>query len=98
VKAIVGNKLMPSLGDRYLARDGYDAQQRDGPEDPSRPHNLWEPVAGDHGAHGAFDDRAETSSFELWAETHIKRLALATALITAGALTIRRMAKSEARS
>ena len=40
VKAIVGNKLVPSLGDRYLARKGYEAQQNDCPEDPTRPNNL----------------------------------------------------------
>src|SRR6478752_1161817 len=57
VKAIFGNKLVPSRGDDYLARAGYDAQQLDNPEDPNRPDNLWEPVAGDHGAHGAFDER-----------------------------------------
>lgn len=97
VKAIVGNKLVPSLGDRYLARDGYDAQQHDGPEDPNRPNNLWEPVAGDHGAHGTFDKLAEHSSFELWAETHARWLAVAAALIGVGAFTIGRMLKSEIR-
>jgi hypothetical protein len=34
-------------------------------EDPDRPNNLWEPVAGDHGAHGRFDDRARERSIEL---------------------------------
>jgi short-subunit dehydrogenase len=70
VKAIFGNKLVPSFADHYLARMGYDAQQYDGPEDPNRPNNLWEPVAGDHGAHGHFDARAHKHSAELWAETH----------------------------
>lgn len=70
VKAIVGNKIAPSLLDHYLARVGYDAQQHDGPEDPHRPNNLFEPVEGDHGAHGGFDDRARSQSLELWAETH----------------------------
>lgn len=96
VKAIVGNKLMPSLGDRYLARDGYDAQQRGGPEDPNRPNNLWEPVAGDNGAHGTFDDLAESSSFELWTVTHSKWLAAA-ALVALGAFTVSQVMKSEAR-
>ena len=77
VKAIVGNKLVPSMGDRYLARTGYDSQQYDGPADPNRPDNLWKPVPGDHGAHGDFDDRAQERSLELWAETHWKWLALA---------------------
>jgi NAD(P)-dependent dehydrogenase (short-subunit alcohol dehydrogenase family) len=70
VEAIVANKLTPSLLDHYLARTGYDAQQYDGPEDPNRPHNLWTPLPGDHGAHGNFDHRARTGSLELWAETH----------------------------
>lgn len=79
VKAIVGNKLLPSYADRYLARHGYEAQQHDGPENPNRPNNLWHPVAGDHGAHGAFDDQARSFSLELWAETHAKWLAVAAA-------------------
>lgn len=67
VRAIVGNKIAPGLGDWYLARSGYDSQQRDEPEDPNRADNLWEPVDGDHGAHGVFDNRARTISPELWA-------------------------------
>jgi hypothetical protein len=58
VIAILGNKLAPSLADWYLARNGYSAQQTDESADPSRPDNLWHPVPGDHGAHGAFDARA----------------------------------------
>lgn len=96
VKAIVGNKLMPSFGDKYLARDGYDSQQYDGPEDPNRPNNLWEPVAGDHGAHGSFDGLAEASSFELWTVTHSKWLAAA-ACIVVGAFTLGRTMKLKAR-
>ena len=69
VKAIVGNKLVPSFGDRYLARMGYDAQQYDGAND-NRRDNLWDPVPGDHGAHGAFDDRSRSFSLESWAESH----------------------------
>jgi NAD(P)-dependent dehydrogenase (short-subunit alcohol dehydrogenase family) len=93
VKAIVGNKLAPSLGDRYLARKGYDAQQQDGPEDPNRPNNLWEPLPGDYGAHGAFDDMAESSSFELRIATHAKWVALTAGLITACAFTVPRLVK-----
>jgi hypothetical protein len=85
VKAIFGNKLAPSLADEYLARTGYDAQQYDGPEDPQRANNLYEPVAGDHGAHGDFDNRAHAHSLELWAETHPELLALVVGLGFAGA-------------
>jgi NAD(P)-dependent dehydrogenase (short-subunit alcohol dehydrogenase family) len=77
VKAIIGNKLAPWLGDWYLSREGYAAQQTDEPADPHRPHNLWQPVPGDHGAHGTFDARAQDTSLQLWADTHRGWLALA---------------------
>jgi hypothetical protein len=86
VKAIFGNKIVPSLGDRYLARTGYDSQQYDGADDPNRPNNLWEPVSGDHGAHGRFDDRATYNSTELWLETHVNWLAAAAGVGVAGIL------------
>src|SRR5438067_11155808 len=85
VKAIFGNKLVPALGDRYLARMGYDSQQYDGAEDPGRPNNLYEPVPGDHGAHGNFSARAHSHSLELWAETHAGLLAIAVGIGFAGA-------------
>ncbi|HEX8219037.1 MAG TPA: SDR family oxidoreductase [Chloroflexia bacterium] len=75
--AIWGDKLAPGLGDLYLGKTGFDAQQYDGPEDPGRPHNLWEPVPGDHGAHGDFDAQANDTSRQLWADTHRSWLALA---------------------
>jgi hypothetical protein len=77
VQAIVGNKLAPSLLDHYLARTGYEAQQYDGHEDPDRPNNLWNPVPGDHGAHGSFDRRARGYSLEWWADSHRLLLGLA---------------------
>jgi hypothetical protein len=74
---VLGNKLAPGVGDLYLARTGYDSQQTDEPADPNRADNLWEPVSGDHGAHGDFDARAYERSFELWAATHRGWLGLA---------------------
>jgi NAD(P)-dependent dehydrogenase (short-subunit alcohol dehydrogenase family) len=70
IKAIIGNKLFPGVLDHYLGYSGYDAQQYDGPEDRDRPQNLWEPVSGDHGAHGDFDSRAQRLSPQLWTTTH----------------------------
>lgn len=67
VEAIVGNKLAPGLLDRYLGKTGFDSQQTSEPADPNRPNNLWEPVKGDHGAHGAFDRQARETSLELHA-------------------------------
>ena len=64
LKAIWGNKAATWYADHVLARDGYESQQYDGSEDPNRPHNLWEPVPGDHGAHGRFDHRASKWSLQ----------------------------------
>ena len=77
VGVIVANKFVPGLLDHYLARSGYDSQQYDGAEDPNRPNNLWQPVPGDHGAHGAFDARARSWSPQLWTSEHRTLVALA---------------------
>ncbi|PYJ16262.1 MAG: short-chain dehydrogenase [Verrucomicrobia bacterium] len=77
VAVISINKLAPGLLDYILARTGYDSQQYDGAEDPNRPNNLWQPVPGDHGAHGAFDARARSWSPQLWTSEHRTLVALA---------------------
>ena len=98
VKAIFGNKLIPSYADHYLARQGYESQQHDGPEDPNRPNNLWEPVAGDHGAHGTFDERASSFSLELWLETHRRWLVVGAALFALGGTLANGRRKSQSKS
>ncbi len=65
VEAIEGNKITPGVLDHYLGRTGYSAQQTCEVEDPNRPDNLWQPVPGDHGAHGTFDASAHESSWNL---------------------------------
>jgi short-subunit dehydrogenase len=65
VEAIIGNKLVPGLLDRYLGKTGFASQQTCEPEDPNRPDNLWEPLKGDYGAHGTFEQRAHERSWEL---------------------------------
>lgn len=85
VAAIEGNKVAPGILDHYLGRTGYKSQQTSEPEDPKRPNNLWDPVPGDHGAHGTFDSRAHPESIELWAAT--KKTWIGLALVGAGALT-----------
>ena len=92
VKAIWGNKLIPRELDYYLARTGYDSQQTDEPVDQDRKDNLWEPLPGDHGAHGSFDNRAHRRSYQWWANTHRGGLALAgtaLAMLTGAALARR---------
>jgi hypothetical protein len=82
VLAIGLDKIIPGLLDHYLARTGYASQQYDGPRDPDQPNDLWEPVPGDHGAHGAFDARAHAHCPQLWLDTH--RGAVAAAAATVG--------------
>lgn len=86
VTVILGNRIAPGLGDWYLGKTGVEGQQTDEPEDPNRPHNLWEPVAGDHGAHGRFDDESRSFSPQLWATMHRRWLTLAGAGLASLAL------------
>ena len=77
VEAIEANKVVPGLLDRYLARTCYNGQQTNEPVKPDRPDNLFEPVPGDHGAHGIFDSRAHGSSAQFWETTHRRWLSVA---------------------
>lgn len=70
VVAIEGNKVLPGLGDRYLGATGYNSQMTNEPDDLGRPDNLWQPLPGDHGAHGTFGSRAHRRSEQLWATMH----------------------------
>ena len=91
-EAIIANKIAPGLLDHFLARTGYDSQQYDGAEDPNRAHNLWEPVPGDHGAHGDFNARAKKSSAFLWMSEHrgwLVLIAATVALVTIAIFTVR---------
>ena len=81
VWAIVLNKFVPSWGDRYLASNGYKGQQTAEAVDPHRPFNLFEPVDGDHGAHGIFDNRASDCSWQWWLTTHRGWLVVACAMV-----------------
>ena len=83
VAAIVGNKIAPAMLDHYLGRTGYDSQQTDEPERPDRPNNLWQPLPGDHGAHGSFDRRAHARSYESWSDLHRTWIVLGLAGMTA---------------
>ncbi|OBI97779.1 SDR family oxidoreductase [Mycobacterium asiaticum] len=96
VATILGQRVAPALLDRYLAKTGYSSQQTGQSVSPERPHNLWEPRDGDagqdHGAHGAFDDRAHHRAPQVWIAQHARTLTgvgAATAAATA-ALAVRR--------
>ncbi|MGH2637049.1 MAG: SDR family oxidoreductase [Actinomycetota bacterium] len=86
VGTVIANRLAPALLDRYLGWTGYRLQQTDEPLDEDRPYNLYEPVASDHGARGAFGERATSRSFQLWASNHRGAVAGGVALAAAIAL------------
>ena len=88
VLAVLGNRLFPGLLDKYLAKTNFDAQQYGGEVDPNRPNNLWEPLPGDHGAHGSFDDRAETFSKELWLNQNREWLTIAGLALAASGVAL----------
>jgi NAD(P)-dependent dehydrogenase (short-subunit alcohol dehydrogenase family) len=83
VEAIQAQKFIPGLLDNYLGKTGYDAQQYDGAADPNRPNNLWEPLPGDHGAHGDFDSRAHKRSWQL--TLNLNRRWIGLGILAAGA-------------
>jgi NAD(P)-dependent dehydrogenase (short-subunit alcohol dehydrogenase family) len=80
VVAVGGNKVVPWLGDLYLARTGVEAQQTDEPVEADRRDNLFEPTPADQGAHGIFDAEAKTRSVQFWATKHRDSLISAAAL------------------
>lgn len=69
-EAIIGNKAAPSLLDRRLAESGYDAQQTGQPVSPDRPDNLFDPLPGDRGEYGIFNDCAHLRSIRFWETSH----------------------------
>jgi hypothetical protein len=85
VFTIIGNRVSSRFADWYLARTGYSGQQAPDLTQPMIGPNLYEPVAGDHGAHGAFDDRSMSISPQTWAIRH-RPLAYTAVAATAGGL------------
>ena len=77
VAVIWANKIASGVLDRYLARTGYDSQQTNRPVAPNRRDNLWEPVPGDHGAHGGFASRSIDFSLQAWINEHLTAVAAA---------------------
>src|SRR5438034_3971961 len=91
----------PNVVDRYLAEHGCKAQQTDEPDDHNRPHNLWNALPGDFGAHGRFDRQSRRRSWQLWLTTHrawLGSAAIGAAAAAIGAYTIRRWSSTQSSS
>lgn len=81
VQAVLGNTFLPGFLDHLLARKAWRGQFTEEPLPSERADNLYQPVAGDHGAHGRFDDRAREVSLQYQAAVHPPLIALATAAL-----------------
>lgn len=94
-KAILGQHLIPGLLDRYLARHAWEAQitRQLPPGHPleHRQDDVDAPLPGDRGAHGPFDDRARSSSSQVWLRSHVGSL-LASGVLLGTALWMGRSA------
>ncbi len=64
-RAIWGQRFLPGILDHLAAKMAWDGQMYGGAPDRGRQVDLYEPVRGHQGAHGAFDARARSSSWEV---------------------------------
>ena len=70
VKAILANRIAPGLLDRLMARSGYSGQLSDTPLPMNATGNLYDPAPGHASAHGRFDERAQSVSWQALADRH----------------------------
>jgi NAD(P)-dependent dehydrogenase (short-subunit alcohol dehydrogenase family) len=89
VQAILGNWVVPGWLDRMLGRTAVTGQQAEESVPPGRQDNLWQPVPGDHGAHGRFDAEARRDSVQFWLDTHRGLVLAGMALAAVLAMTLR---------
>ena len=80
-QAILANRLVPGLLDRYLARTAYAGQMRATAANGEEPANLAHPVPGPYAARGSFTSRARDVAWDLWLDRHRGVLALGTTLL-----------------
>ncbi len=88
VQAIWGQRLVPGFLDHYLARMAWDGQMVDAPRDPGAAIDLYEPVPGHQGAHGSFDSRARSRSWEVQLTTRASWVATAGSALAGLALRV----------
>lgn len=70
MQAVIGNKLLPGVGDWVLAKNGFEGQQTDEPAGNDRLDNLFDPAPGLFSAHGRFDSEAKETSEIAWLGRH----------------------------
>jgi NAD(P)-dependent dehydrogenase (short-subunit alcohol dehydrogenase family) len=77
-KLLWGQKLSPRTGDRVLLRTGWKSQHTDELKSTDSPDNLFEPMPGDPGSHGRFDDQSHSTT--AWTRLRLHRGAIGAAL------------------
>jgi hypothetical protein len=87
IETVLGNAVAPWLVDRRLLREGYDGQQTEEPEHPSRPDNLFAPVVRDVATAGRFGPEESDHAVRLTGDVarSAAAIALGSALAGAGA-------------
>jgi short-subunit dehydrogenase len=95
VLTILANRIAPGLLDHYLAMTGYSSQLTQEVKQSDAPANLFETVPGDYGAHGRFDDRANSRSWEMATSRH--RDAVTVGLLALGGVALAALFKKRPR-
>jgi NAD(P)-dependent dehydrogenase (short-subunit alcohol dehydrogenase family) len=85
-KLLWGQKMSPRAGDLVLLRNGWKGQHTSELKPQDSPDNLFQPMPGDPGAHGRFDDRSRESTLWTWLRLHRGRVGAGAALATMGLL------------
>src|SRR6266511_2044889 len=85
-KLLWGQKLSPRAGDLVLLRSGWKGQHTEELKPTDSPDNLFEPLPGDPGAHGRFDDRSRETTAWTWLRLHRGAVGAALGLGTMGLL------------
>lgn len=85
-KLLWGQKLSPRAGDFVLLRNGWRAQHTEELKPVDSPDNLFEPIPGDPGAHGRFDEQARGSTLWTWLRLNRGLVAGGLGLATIGLL------------
>jgi short-subunit dehydrogenase len=70
VLTILGNRFASRLADLASARSGFSGQQTANDTSRMLGPNLYQSVAGDHGAHGDFDQQSWRITPQTWAIQH----------------------------
>jgi NAD(P)-dependent dehydrogenase (short-subunit alcohol dehydrogenase family) len=91
-KLLWGQKLSPRAGDLMLLRMGWTGQHTDEDKPVDSPDNLFEPLPGDPGAHGRFDDRSRRST--LWTSLRLRRWLVGAAVVGVVAGSVERGRRS----